>query len=80
MIDVTTNKPLRVLDNGTTLPMIELPFSQLDDVRRLLDGIGVRYWVDEEIISFNGGPEEALIVLGRGTDASAVQAALDSVP
>jgi hypothetical protein len=79
MSDTTTKAPLRVSTDGTAGPYIMLPFSQLDEVRRLLDGQRIRYWVSEDAISLNGGPEMTVINLGRGGDAAAVQAALDSV-
>jgi hypothetical protein len=78
MIDVTTNKPLRVSTEGTAGPYIRLPFNQLDEVRRLLDGSSVRHWVSENVISLNGGPYIAVVNLGREGDAAAVQAILDS--
>jgi hypothetical protein len=78
--DTTTRKPLRVLTESTAGPYIRLPESQLAEVQQLLDSHGIHYEVDEEIISFNGGPEEAIIDLGRGGDAAAVQAILDSIP
>jgi hypothetical protein len=79
MTDTTTKKPLRVSTDSTVGPYIEVPVSQLDEVRRLLDSRRISYTVDEDFISFNGAPEEAVIDLGRGGDAAAVQAILDSV-
>ena len=78
MTDSTTKTPLRVLDS-TVGPYIILPFSQLDEVRGLLDRGQIYYWVDENVISFNGGPEEATIYMGREGNAAAIQAILDSV-
>jgi hypothetical protein len=78
MTDATTKKPLRVLTDGTTRPYIVVPVSQLDEVRRLLDSRRIGYWVEEEAISLDGAPEVAVINLGRGADAAAVQAILDS--
>jgi hypothetical protein len=56
-----------------------VPVSQLDEVRRLLDSQRIRYWVEENAISLDATPEIAVINLGRGGDATAVQALLDSV-
>lgn len=78
MIDVTTNKPLRVSTDYPPLPSIEVADSQLDGLKRLLDRHGIRYWVDEDSISFNEGPFTTIVTLYRGTDANAVQAILDS--
>jgi hypothetical protein len=79
MTDTTTKKPLRVSTDSTVGPYIEVPVSQLDEVRRLLESRHINYSVDEHVISFNGAPGEAVIDLGRGGDAAAVQAILDSV-
>jgi hypothetical protein len=80
MTDVTTNQRLEVSVGGNARAYITLPLSQLDTVRRLLDSRGIRYWVDDYVISMNGEPEEALINLARETNASEVQELLDSVP
>ena len=78
MIDVITKKPLRVTIN-TSWPYIDVAACQIDDVHQLLEKQGIRHSVREEIISFNGGPEEGKIFLGRGVDPIAVQAILDSI-
>jgi hypothetical protein len=78
MIDVATRKPLRVLTEGTAGPYIRVSVDQLDELRRLLDAGGIRYWVEENVISINGGPEIGVVNLGRGADARAIQAVLDS--
>jgi len=79
MTDAATKKPLRVSTDGTTGPYIMVPVSQLDQVRRLLDSRRIGFWLEEEAISLDGAPEVAVINLGRGADAAAVQALLDSV-
>ena len=79
MTDVTTKKPLRVSNEYPPAPYIRLPFSQLDEVRGLLDNKRMSYWVDENTISFDGGPEMIKIHFYRGTDVAAVQALLDSI-
>ena len=78
MIDEMTRKPLHVSTDGTAGPYIMLPVSQLDEVRQLLDDHGIRYCVEEDVISLNGGPETAVIDLGRGADVDAIQAVLDT--
>jgi len=80
MTDVTSNKPLRVSGKAGAWPYINLPFSQLEEVRRLLDGHGVRYSVTENAISLNDGPFFIVIDLGRDGNPEAVQRVLDSVP
>jgi hypothetical protein len=79
MTDTTTENPMRVSTDGTAGPYIMVPFSQLDEVRQLLDSHHVAYAVEEDVISLNRAPEVAVIDLGRDGDAAAVQAILDSV-
>ena len=78
MIDIGSKKPLQVLTAGTIWPYIVLPADQLDELRQILDQHRFRYEVDEVFISFDGRPEEALVNFRRGTDAAAVQRALDN--
>jgi hypothetical protein len=78
MTDATTHQPLRVSTDGAAGPYIMVPLSQLDEVKRLLDGRRVRYWVEENAVSWNGSPYVAVIDLGREGDAAAVQSILDS--
>jgi hypothetical protein len=80
MIDVTTNKPLRVSGPEIPRPYIRVPESQLDAVHRLLESHGIRHWVLENVFSWDGGPFIGKIDLGRDADRQAVQAVLDSVP
>ena len=80
MTDVTTEKPLRVLDGGMAGPYFWTPFIQLEEIQRVLDSHSIRYWVGEHSISVDGGPEFGLINLGKNGDAATVQAALDSCP
>ncbi|MDZ7620103.1 MAG: hypothetical protein U1E05_24130 [Patescibacteria group bacterium] len=79
MIDVVTKKPLNVSTDGTAGPYIMVPLDQLDDIQRLFDQHGIHYWVDEDAISLNNEPYVAVVNLGRGGDAAAVQTILDSV-
>lgn len=77
MIDAMTRKPLRVSNEGTAGPYIMLPESQLTDVCQLLDKNGIRHWVEEDVISLDGAPYIAVVNLGRGADAEAIQTVLD---
>jgi hypothetical protein len=79
MTDATTHQRLSVSTDGTAGPYIMLPVSQLDEVKELLKRHQIHHWVDENAISLNGTPELAVINLGRGANASAVQNILDSV-
>jgi hypothetical protein len=79
MIDATTQRLLHVLAEGSDRPYVMVPFSQLDDLTQLLDKNRVRYSVDEDVMSLDGGPEIAVVDFGRGADATAIQTILDSV-
>jgi hypothetical protein len=79
MIDATTRNRLRVSTDGGAGPYIRLLVSQLVDVQRVLDQHGIRYAVEEEFISLDGGPEEAVIDLHRTANVDEVQALLDTV-
>lgn len=79
MIDATTRRQLRVSTDGTAGPYIMVPVSQLEEVKTALSSNRIRHWVDENAISLNGTPEIAVINLGRGADAAAVQNILDGV-
>jgi len=78
MTDTMTQKPLRVSTDGTAGPYIMVSVGQLDAVRRLLDRNRIRFWVEEEVISLDGGPEIAVVDLGRGADSERVQELLDN--
>jgi hypothetical protein len=79
MTDATTQQRLRVSTGGTAGPYVRVPVSQLEEVKALLNSNGIRFWVGENAISWDGKPEIAVINLGRGANASAVQNVLDSV-
>jgi hypothetical protein len=78
MTDVVTKQPLRVSGEGTLWPYIRLPDSQVEEVSRLLTSHGIRYSVQESILSMDGGPFIAVIDLPRGSDPKPVQTILDS--
>ena len=69
--------PLRVAVDEIVGPYIRLPYSQLEDIRRVLEGQNIRYTVQENIVSLSGGPFFVVVNLGRDADATAVQSILD---
>jgi hypothetical protein len=79
MIDTVKNERLMVSTDGGVGPYIDLPYSQVEDVKRILDSHKIHYWVHENVLSWNGGPYMAVIDFGRYGDAATIQAALDSV-
>lgn len=78
MIDVTTEEPLQVRDSAGG-PLMDVPVRQLEEIQGLLDKHSIRYWVDEDYLSWNGGPEMTIVYFGRSGDAKAIQSLLDSV-
>ncbi len=80
MTDAMTRKPLAVSTGGTAGPYLVVQVLQLDEIRRLLDQHGVRYWVGEFALSMDGRPEKTFINFGPDADARAIQVALDGAP
>ncbi len=80
MIDVTTNERLTVIAPAFGGAYICLPEEQLTQVTGLLDAHKIKYWVDEESLSIDEGPEVTWINLIEASDAAMVQRVLDSVP
>ena len=78
MTDVSTSKPLHVRNEGGVGPYIDVPFMQLDELKQILDSHGISYWVAENVISIDGGPEIATVEFGRQGNEVAIQAAIDS--
>ena len=78
MIDQTPECKLRVTSGGDAGPYIMLPVQEVERVRKLLDTINTRYWVDESSVSLNGQPPVTVINLAPGTNEDAVQRLLDS--
>ena len=78
MTDTATKKRLIVEGCGGEKPLLSLPFTQVPDVQRVFDAAGVRYELAEHVISWDDGPEMALIIFRLGTDGRAVQKLLDS--
>src|SRR5258708_1268040 len=67
--DQSKGSPIHVSTDRGAGPYIRLPFSQLDDLKRILDGHGISYSVRENVISLGGGPFMAVVYLGRGANA-----------
>lgn len=77
MIDVTTQKPIEVRYAEDVAGFVRVPVVQLDEIRRVLDARGFRYWVSDYRFSMNGGPERTRIQFSHSVDPKAVQSALD---
>lgn len=78
MIDVSTQKPLQVRNEGTVGPYVCVPLDQLDRVRQHLDQHGIHYRVSENALSLNGGPYLVDVNFARNADPEAIQAVLDA--
>jgi hypothetical protein len=78
MIDVATEKPLRVETYSTEGAYIRVSVPQLDAIRQLLEHRKIDFEVHENALSINGGPEMTYIFLGRGADPHTIQEILDS--
>jgi hypothetical protein len=80
MTDTVTRKPIKVETHGGELGYIRIPLAQLDTVTAVLDANKVPYWVDEEALSMDGGPEITWINLDEDADLALVQRLLDRIP
>lgn len=78
MIDASTRKPLLVSAGGDAGPYIIVPMRQVEDVRALLRANDVAHWVDEDTISFDGGPAVTVVNLESSSDCLSVQRILDN--
>jgi hypothetical protein len=54
MIDSTTKQPIQVRTEDPLRPYLVVPDSQLDQVSALLTSSGLRFWVDNLRIAFDG--------------------------
>lgn len=80
MMDKTTNQPLRLVvapNNGGAF--LRLPYLQVEELRQVLDAQGIRYWVEEMVYSYNGGPQIAIVQFGKNNNPETIQAILDSI-
>jgi hypothetical protein len=77
MIDVATQKPVTVQMAVESGPYLKVSMAQLDKVRAVLDTHGIKYWVDDSSISFNGAPPVTWVWINRKADPHYVQARLD---
>jgi hypothetical protein len=77
--DTSTGERLIVSTEGGGGPFIDLPLSQVDEVRKRLDRAGIPYWVDSMAISIDGEPPMSVINFSRYVDADRIQGALDEL-
>jgi len=82
MIDITTQKPLRVVTGGTgyrARSYLIVPARQVPAVRNVLSQAGIDYWVDELEISVDGRPAVTFVNFAREVNPKEVQDELDRV-
>jgi hypothetical protein len=80
MTDLMKKRPIKITVSGEGYADFSLPVEQLDQVRALFDANNIRYWVGEEYLSIDDGPEIAFIEVSRNSDPKLAQRLLDSVP
>jgi hypothetical protein len=56
MIDVQTQKPLRIETDEIAGPSLHVPVDQLDQIRERLNRHSIRDWVETQVISIDNGP------------------------
>lgn len=79
MIDVTTQEPIVVHDEGTGGPYIMVPLDQLEAIEGILRANNVSHWTDSDAISLDGEPAIVVVNLGRDANAHLVHRLLDAV-
>ena len=67
------------LDGRHSRSYVRLPKDQVDEVCKLLETNGIRFWVAHLSISVNGMPFVSTINLRLGTNPEEVQTLLDAV-
>ena len=77
MNNITTHPPLRVRTSDVG-PYLKLPLAQVDAVCRVLDRHGIRYLMDDIVMSLNGGPERTSISFHESERTEKIQAILDA--
>jgi hypothetical protein len=77
MIDVATQKPVKVKMAIVSGPYLDISMAQLDKVRAVLDAAGIKYWVSDSAISVNGAPAMTYVWINREADPDFIQARLD---
>jgi hypothetical protein len=77
MTDTAKQSPLKVHDS-TVGPYMRLPLSQVEAVGRILDRHGIKYWVEDIVISMNHGPEIAWLFTKGNPDIALIQSLLDA--
>ena len=80
MTDTSTGERLLVSTARDAGPYLDLPWSQVEAVRKRLDRAGIPYWVDQWLISIDGGPEFTSINFSRYVDADRIQAGPGRAP
>lgn len=80
MIDMVDKKPIQIEMGGNAPADFSVPVQQLDQVRALFDANHIKYWVGEEYLSIDDGPEIAFVTISRNSDPELAQRLLDSVP
>lgn len=80
MTETVSKQRIRVPTPTTAGVFISVETDRLPALRAILDANNIRYWVNEYLLTMNGGPELAQVVFPRGSDAPIVQRLLDSLP
>lgn len=80
MTDTNTGKPIRVETHPEAGAWFDLPTSQVDDAKRILEENSVPHWVSLYSISFDGRPPVTRVVLRYNADPVQAQHLLDGLP
>jgi hypothetical protein len=77
MINSITNEPIRVSKHPEAWPYVRVPLDQLDQVKKLLDQAGLRYFVHVHAVAVDGEPYTVVVDFDHRVDVAAIQAVFD---
>ncbi|VTT97697.1 unnamed protein product [Gemmataceae bacterium] len=80
MIDIATQKPVRVLDEPGSRAHLTVRGEQVEPILKALQDKGIACWQVGGILSIDGAPGLGFIAIGINESAAKAQAVLDAVP
>jgi hypothetical protein len=80
MIDIATQKPVRVRQEVNSRPYLTVRGEQIEPILKALQDQGVACWQVGGVMSINGQPGTGFIAIGINESAEHAQAILDAIP
>lgn len=80
MIDIATQKPVRVRQDGGTRAFLRVRGEQIEPILKALQEKGIACWQSGGVMSVNDGPATGVIMIGINESPANAQAVLDAIP